>query len=601
MPANKAPGPDGFPAEFYRASWPMIKQDFVVAVQSFFMYGLLPRGVNATILTLIPKHDDAKEIKDYRPISCCNILYKVISKVLANRLKILLPELIEPNQCAFVKGRLLLENILLATELVNGYHRPSIKARSVLKLDISKAFDSVRWSFITDALRAMAIPDMFIQWIHTCLSTAAFSVSVNGELEGFFGSERGLRQGCALSPYLFVIAINVLSRLLNKAAQTGSIGFHPSCSEVNLTHLSFADDLMIFTDGEASSLQGIFGVLSQFAGISGLIINPAKSSIFMAGRISEVFKDEVLRLGIPTESLPVKYLGLPLTTKSMTRSDYEPLIDQIRTRLLSWANRTLSYAGRLQLVKTVIGSITNFWCSVFRLPQCCLDTIEGMYGAFLWSGSPNTHTKAKVAWEEVCKPKEEGGLGIRRLKDTSRVFALSLIWRLLTNSGSLWVAWTKAYLLRSHSFWDVSDKYAGSWIWRKLLKIRDQAATFLRSEVGNGKTTLFWFDNWLSMGRLINIAGDSGTRVLGIPRYAVVSDAATAGQWSIRRCRGYHLRAMIDCINSAPAPVETAVADRYLWRHGEDEYKGSFSSKETWEQIRVQYPSVSWSKVVWFP
>ena len=286
---------------------------------------------------------------------------------------------------------------------------------------------------------------------------------------------------------------------------------------------------------------------------------------------------------------------------SMTRLDYEPLIDQICTRLLSWASRTLSYAGRLQLVKTVIGSITNFWCSVFQLPQCCLVTIEGMCGAFLWSGSLNTHTKTKVAWEEVCKPKEEGGLGICRLKDTSRIFALSLIWRLLTNSGSLWVAWTKAYLLRSHSFWDVSDKYAGSWTWRKLLKIRDEAATFLRSEVGNGKTTLFWFDNWLSVGRLINIAGESGTRVLGIPRYALVSDAVTAGQWSIRRCRGYHLRAMIACIISAPDPVDNTAADRYLWCHGEDEYKGSFSSKERWKQIRVQYPSVSWSKVVWFP
>lgn len=136
---------------------------------------------------------------------------------------------------------------------------------------------------------------------------------------------------------------------------------------------------------------------------------------------------------------------------------------------------------------------------MFRLPKSCLNTIEGMSAAFLWSGSPNTHTKAKVAWDDVCRPKDEGGLGIRCLTDTSRVFALSLIWRLLTNSGSLWVAWMKAYLLRFHSFWDVSDKYAGSWIWRKLLKLRDQAALFIRSEIGNGKTTLFWFDNWLSM------------------------------------------------------------------------------------------------------
>lgn len=102
------------------------------------MYRFLPRGINATILTLIPKHDDAKEIEDYRLISCCNIFYKVILKVLANILKVLLSELIEPNQCAFVKGRLLLENVLLANELLKDYHKQSITAKSVLKLDIRK-------------------------------------------------------------------------------------------------------------------------------------------------------------------------------------------------------------------------------------------------------------------------------------------------------------------------------------------------------------------------------------------------------------------------------------------------------------------------------
>lgn len=229
MPSNKSPGPDGYPVEFYRAAWPIISRDFTVAIQSFFLYGFLPKGVNATTLVLIPKVQGAETLKDFRPISCCNILYKVISKVLANRIKVLLPELIEPNQCAFVKGRLLLENVVLATELVKNYHKDSISPRSVLKLDISKAFDSVKWSFILDTLPAMNIPDQFVHWIHVCLSTAAFSVSINGELEGFFPSIRGLRQGCALSPYLFVIAINVLSRLLNRAVMAGRIGFHPTC------------------------------------------------------------------------------------------------------------------------------------------------------------------------------------------------------------------------------------------------------------------------------------------------------------------------------------------------------------------------------------
>lgn len=163
------------------------------------------------------------------------------------------------------------------------------------------------------------------------------------------------------------------------------------------------------------------------------------------------------------------------------------------------------------------------------------------------------------------------------------MFAQSLIWRLLTNSGSLWVAWTKFYLLRSHIFWDVSDRYAGSWIWQKLLKLRDLTASFLRYEIGNGHTALFWFDNWSSAGRLINITGDTGTQVLRIPRYATVSRAASAGQWNFRRCRGCHLWAMIATITLVPAPVDTASDDRYVWRHGEDEFKPCFSSLKTWK------------------
>lgn len=148
MPQNKAPGPDGYPVEFFKAAWSLIADDFTTAIQSFFVFGFMPRGVNATILSLIPKTADAKTMKDFRPIACCNVVYKVISKIIANRLKTLLPDFVEPNQSAFVKDRLLLENVLLATELVKDYHKSHIIPRCALKLDISKAFDTVHLPFI---------------------------------------------------------------------------------------------------------------------------------------------------------------------------------------------------------------------------------------------------------------------------------------------------------------------------------------------------------------------------------------------------------------------------------------------------------------------
>lgn len=299
-------------------------------------------------------------------------------------------------------------------------------------------------------------------------------MSVNGSLEGFFTSARGIRQGSSLSPYLYVILNNVLSKLLNRAAEAQQFGYHPQCLEVKLTHLCFADDILVFTDGSANSLKGVLEVMKQFADISGLCINVAKSSIFATGQSITPLMSEATSTGITVGTLPVRYLGMPLTTKALTRPDYEPLIDKVCGRMLSWKNKYLSYAGRLQLIKSVIASIVNFWSQAFILPKACLDEIESMCSAFLWSGSPNQTHKAKVAWEDLCCPKEEGGLGIRKLRDSATVFAMSLIWRLFSNASSLWVSWIQRYLLRQNSFWELKEDGKGSWMWRKLLKLRAQ-------------------------------------------------------------------------------------------------------------------------------
>lgn len=166
-------------------------------------------------------------MKDYRPIFCCNVLYKVISKIIENRLKNILPRFIVPNQSAFVKDRLLMENLLLASELVKDYHKKNISPQCAMKIDIAKAFDSAQWDFLLNILKVLQLPTKFIHWINLCISTSSFSVQVNGELTSFFRSGRRLRQGCSLFPYIFVICMNVLSMMLNKAAVEGRFGYHP--------------------------------------------------------------------------------------------------------------------------------------------------------------------------------------------------------------------------------------------------------------------------------------------------------------------------------------------------------------------------------------
>lgn len=203
MAVDKSPGPDGYTSEFFKVSWAIMGGDFVIAVQSFFDKGFLPKGINSTILVLIPKNNDAIFMKDYRSISCCNVIYKVISKLLTNRMKKLIPLFISLNQSAFVKNRLLMEKVLLASELVKCYHKDSVTERCAVKIDVSNAFDSVQWSFLFAVLATLNFPEKLIVWIKKCIELASFSIQVNGGINGLF-QQQEIYASIMLSITIFV-------------------------------------------------------------------------------------------------------------------------------------------------------------------------------------------------------------------------------------------------------------------------------------------------------------------------------------------------------------------------------------------------------------
>lgn len=189
--------------------------------------------------------------------------------------------------------------------------------------------------------------------------------------------------------------------------------------------------------------------------------------MYLAGSTMEVREDIASRFHFNSGQLSVCYLGLPLTTKCMCVADYKPLLETIRKRLGSWTNRFLSYAGRLELNNSVLWSIVSFWLSAFRLPKACIQEINMICSAFLWSGSSLNSKKAKISWVEVCRPKDESGLGLRSLKDINKVTCLKLVWRLLSSNSSLWVRWVHTYLFKNESFWSIKDTTnRGSWMWR---------------------------------------------------------------------------------------------------------------------------------------
>lgn len=596
MKSNKTPGPDGFPVEFFRAAWSVLGEEFISSTLDFFRTSFMPTSLNSTSLVLLPKRPGANTIREFRPIACLNTQYKLISKLISNRLKSILPSIILPNQTAFVKDRLILENILLASEVLNGYHKDSEVPKITLKVDIAKAFDSVRWDFVLSTLQAYDLPPIFIGWVKACICSPSFSLSINGVTSGYFKGKTGLRQGDPLSPILFVMMMNILSLMLNRAALSGSFGYHQHCADQQLTHLCFADDLLIFTEGTESSLEGVFTVLSDFEMMSGLAVNVSKTNMFSSG-IAEVEIQRIAsRFGLTRSNLPVRYLGTPLCTKKLSFSDCDPLLLQIKKKLSSWTTRSLSMAGRLTMLTSVISGIIGYWSSAFLLPKRVMKAINSLCSSFLWHGTIGISTGAKVAWKALCTPKTEGGLGIRNIETWSETCALKLIWMLFFRAGSIWVAWMRQRYLNRASFWSLNEKnYTYSWMFRRLLKLRPKALDFIRISIGRGDDTYFWWDPWTPFGPLYSYLGQDGPTLLGIPLFALVSDVWNGSSWSFsaaRSNRQLQLLSFLTTISPANGP------DVPKWIINGNTHK-SFISRLVWEAIRPHLPVKAWAPLLW--
>ncbi|KAL9664729.1 hypothetical protein QQ045_020136 [Rhodiola kirilowii] len=302
-------------------------------------------------------------------VNCISCFMRTGVMPSANRLKPVLKYLVNQSQSAFIEGRNIAYNISLFQELLGNYKRKHVSKRCMLKLDISKAYDSVEWDFLKQAMEIFGFPVRFIQWIMACVSSVKFSVLVNGGLEGYFGSRRGLRQGDPMSPYLFTLVMEVLSRLLVNLKRSGSFSFHPKCGRNNLNHLMFADDVIIFSKACPSSLLKIKEALNSFKEWSGLNISEEKSAIYFGG-CSEDEENLLASLAnFQKGQLPFNYLGVPLHGKRLKGSEFSLIIDKMTNKIKSWSSRFLSYAGRLVLVKHVLSSIGSYWMRVLIFPK----------------------------------------------------------------------------------------------------------------------------------------------------------------------------------------------------------------------------------------
>ncbi|XP_039042960.1 uncharacterized protein LOC120182004 [Hibiscus syriacus] len=382
---------------------------------------------------------------------------------------------------AFVKGRNIADNTLLAQEIVKGYSMKNLSPRCTIKVDLQKAFDSICWDFFMIVLEAMGLLEVFCGWIKACITTLSYSISLNGSLVGFFKGAKGVRQGDLLSPYLFVIVMNVLSTLLDAAAMNGVFRFHPKCKRIPLTHLCFADDLLLFCHGSLDALLGVVSTLEKFYELSGLKLNALKYELFACGVARDELEVIQSATGFKLGQLPVRYLGVPLVTRKLSSKDCSALLVKIKGRIDNWSSRKLNFGGRLHLVKSVIFSIFGYWCMQVILPKGGCDT---------------SARGARVSWNQVCTLKSEDGLGLGKLADWSKACCFMLIKNILAGEGSLWIAWVKTYCFKSVHYWEVDSKAHFSWILCKLIKMREEACRLFSSMTNLSQTKGRWiWDN----------------------------------------------------------------------------------------------------------
>ncbi|KAL2237568.1 UNVERIFIED_CONTAM: hypothetical protein Sindi_0948500 [Sesamum indicum] len=486
---DKAPGPDGYSSGFFKAAWPIVGQEVSSAVLDFFSTGRLLKWINTTLLALILKVHSPVTVGEFRPICCCKVLYKIIAKLIIQRLSVILDKLISPCQAAFVPGRSIGDNIMMAQELFTRYNQARLPPRCALKVDIRKAYDTVEWDFMIAVMELFGFPSTFLKWIEACVTTPSFSVVLNGKPHGFFKGARGRR----------------------------------------VFQLGFADDLLLLCRADMDSIRVFKTGLNRFADWSGLRLNLQKCHLIISYSAQGLREEMLAEFGLQEGVLPMRHLGLPLLSSRLTIADCRPLLLKIDKRIAGWEGMALSYAGRVQIIKSVLMSLSLYWASAFILPKKVTTEIEKRLRAFLWKGT-TTSGYAKVAW---C------------------------------DKTSIWVEWLYQGRLRDTSICTIRE-HGGSWGWRKILHLWVFLRPMMDYQIGDGRRFYLWLDPWHYLGPLSNTF-PWGPRLLGLEESAKLSMVISGGEWQWPPIKDFEYLEITHTL-----PTIHVGEDRIVWRfeHG---------------------------------
>lgn len=585
MGSLKAPGPDGFQALFYQKHWEVVAKNVYELVFQVLEGKGLPEELNETHIVLLPKVDNPELPSQFRPIGLCNVAYKIVTKVIINRIKPLLPMLISNTQASFVPGRQITDNIVIVQEVIHTMRRKQgNKGLMAIKIDFEKAYDRLRWTFIRDTLLQMNIPLLLVNVIMECVTSASLKVLWNGEPSQSFKPSRGIRQGDPLSPYLFVMCMERLYQTIEEAiVQERWKPIRASRDGPLLSNLFFADGIILFAEASTDQAMVIHDCLDRFCKASGQRVSLSKSSVYFSSNVLDSKQEEISRaLGMtPTSDLGL-YLGMPTLTSRVTKNTFRHLCEKIDRRLSGWKTKYLSLAGRITLAKSTITSMSNYSMQTAKVPRSICDEIDKKTRRFIWGGSDAKRATHLIAWETLQKPKAQGGLDMRSARQANAAFLTKLGWRVLSEPNALWSRVLRSKYCKGRCDIDMfNPKKGSSNVWVGITDNARFLCEGMRTSIGNGMNTLFWDHNWATNKPLSSLASQEiPAELLG----ATVGEMWEMGQgWKWDVFAPYLESNVLKQIQSYELKEDTEVQDLIYWQGNS---KGKFSIKSTFRIMR---------------
>eukprot|EP00253_Pinus_taeda_P021717 PITA_21717 len=510
MKRNKARGPDGYTVEFFQVGWHFLAAEVLEVVEEARINQIIWPGINSTLLTLIPKTNQADQAEGFRPIAVCNVIYKIVALVVAQRLKSILPSIISLEKTWFVEGRKILDGLVVAQEVIHTLKKKKEKGM-LIKLDLSKAYDRLSWKYLETILKAFGFCDRWVNWVLSMISTPNFSILLNGVPTTTFNATRGLRQGDPLSPFLFIIAAEGLGKYFKKELRERKIqGLRLWGNQTTVTHQQFVDDIMIYCKETLKEVKRIKKILEIFMEGSGMEVNNEKSRTFFFNTV-EPIKNHLTRvLGYRKGDLPTKYLGTMLDSSTLKIGNWKNILEKIMKKLENWTFRALNLAARVVLLKATIQAIPIYPLSVMATPKGICNKLVEIYRKFLWGGLKQQKKWALYSWKSLTRPEEKGGLGLRDPWTLNQVLAAKLRWRWIQGGPDLWKEiWTTKYNmpLTPEEILREQDMPRGSDIWNLSIQSRDLIDRHIFWEIRGGQIARFWDEAWQQREKMLNLQG----------------------------------------------------------------------------------------------